>query len=137
MTRRSGFSLLEVLVALVVFSIGVTGLLSALGHHLRDINYTKDHALAVRIAMREMDSLRRYTYEPDAESSGEAGRYAWQTEVWAMDVDDLPGMDSSDESLSDGTFPYRLEVTVSWSNDTGGERKNHVTLQGIGLYEED
>ncbi|VGO15155.1 Type II secretion system protein I [Pontiella desulfatans] len=136
MTRRDGFSLLEVLAALVVFTIGVTGLLSALGHHLRDINQTKDHALAVRIAMREMDGLRRSTYAPDAETSGEAGRYEWLAEAWAMELDDLPGMDSDDESASDGTFPYQLEVTVSWSNDTGGERKNHVKLHGIGLFED-
>lgn len=137
MKKRDGFSLLEVLVALVVFAIGVTGMLVALGYNLRDINYTKDHALAVRIATREMNTLRRNTYIPEPETGGEEGRFSWQVVAEQMDIDDLPGMDSDDEGQSDELVPCTMGVTVLWSDDIGGERTHKVALSGIELFEDE
>ncbi|MDZ8118563.1 prepilin-type N-terminal cleavage/methylation domain-containing protein [Pontiella agarivorans] len=137
MNGRSGFSLLEVLVALVVFAIGVTGMLTALGYNLRDISFTEDHAMAVRMASREMNALRRFTYVPESESSGEEGRFSWTATVELMDIDELPGMDGDDESLTDALVPCELEVTVSWSDDVGGDPVHHVKLNGIELFEDE
>lgn len=134
---KKGFSLLEVLVALVVFAIGVTGMLAALGNNLRDINYTKDHARAMRIASREMNTLRRLTYIPEAESAGEEGRFSWMAEVFALDIEDLPGMDSDDAGKSDVHVPCRMEITVSWSDDVGGEPAGRIKLSGIELFEDE
>ena len=133
---RDGFSLLEVLVALVVFAIGVTGMLVALGYNLRDISYSKDHAHAVRIASREMNSMRRLTNIPELETAGEEGRFSWQTEVILMDIDDLPGMDSDEAGQSDALVPAEMEVNVSWSEDVGGDATHKVQLSGIELFEE-
>ncbi len=136
MKRRDGFSLLEVLVALVVFAIGVTGMLAALGYSLRDISYAKDHAQAVRIAVREINTLRRLTYIPEAESDGEEGRFSWMAEVVVMDLEDLPGMNSDDAGQSDALVPCEMQVIVSWSDDAGGEPAHRVKLNGIELFEE-
>jgi prepilin-type N-terminal cleavage/methylation domain-containing protein len=136
MKRRAGFSLLEVLVALVVFAIGVTGLLVALGANLRDINYTKDHAQAVRIATREMNNLRRLTYVPDASVEAGEGRFSTDIDVIDIDTADLPGGDSGKESESDAMLPYEIQITVSWSDDVGGEPVHKVKLSGIELFEE-
>ena len=133
---QGGFSLLEVLVALLVFAIGVTGMLAALGYNLRDISYSKDHAHAVRIATREMNTLRRSTKVPDSEAAGEDGRFAWQTEVELMELNDLPGMDSDEESQSDALIPCEMQVTVFWSDDIDGEAVHKVKLNGIELFEE-
>ncbi|WP_372794312.1 prepilin-type N-terminal cleavage/methylation domain-containing protein [Pontiella sp.] len=137
MNNRDGFSLLEVLVALVVFAVGVTGMLTALGYNLRDISFTEDHAMAVRMASREMNALRRFTYVPESESSGEEGRFSWMATVTAMDLDELPGMDGDDESLTDALVPCELEVTVSWSDDVDGDPVHRVKLNGIELFEDE
>ncbi len=137
MRNRAGFSLLEVLVALVVFTVGVSGMLAALGYNLRDISYTKDHARALRIASREMNTLRRNTYVPESESSGEEGRFSWQVTVVEMDVDQLAGMDGDDESETDALVPAEMEITVSWSDNAGGEPTHKVKLNGIELFEDE
>lgn len=137
MNKRDGFSLLEVLVALAVFAIGVTGMLSALGYNLRDISYSKDHAQAVRMATREMNTLRRLSYVPEDESTGTEGRFSWQTEVEVLDLADLPGMDSDDAGQTSALVPCALDVTVSWSEDVSGESVHKVKLNGIELFEEE
>lgn len=134
---RLGFSLLEVLVALVIFAIGVTGMLVALGYNLRDISYTKDHALAVRLATREMNALRRLTQVPDAESTGSEGRFSWATTVTVLDLDDLPGTDTDEESQSDALVPCEMNVMVSWSDVPDAEPMHNVKLTGIELFEDE
>ena len=106
-----GFSILEVLVALVVFSIGVSGLLVALGYHLKDITFTQDHARAVRIASREMNTLRRMKYFPEQEVSGEEGRFVWS--AVAEEAEDLPGMTSDDVSSSRALKPCTMEAMTA------------------------
>ena len=46
--KKDGFSILEVLIALAVFAIGIGSLLTALGYHLRDVSVLQDHGRAVR-----------------------------------------------------------------------------------------
>ena len=131
----AGFSLLEVLVALVVFSIGVSGLLVALGYHLRDITFTEDHARAVRIASREMNAMRRMEYFPEQEISGQEGRFVWIATAEEADDDGLPGITSDEVSSSRALKPCRMDVTVQWSEEEGGELNRKVNFQGLELFQ--
>ncbi len=132
--NHAGFSLLEVLVALVVFAIGVSGMLVALGHHMKEVSFSEDHARAIRIATREMNALRRFKYIPNTEIEGEEGRYIWTAEVEEMD-DDLPGVTSDEAGRSRGLKPYAMSVLVQWSDVEGGELRRKVELQGLELFQ--
>lgn len=134
MKNRDGFSLLEILIALVIFAITVGGLLETLGNHLRNVSFTEDHARAVRIASREMNSLRRLTYFSEEEIQGEEGRFVWLATVEESDLDDMPGMDSSEESSRNASKPCLMNVTVQWSDSAGGELTKRVNLQGYELF---
>jgi len=70
-SRKAGFSLLEVLVALAIFAIAAGGTLVALGHHLKNVSFLQDHSRAVRIASREMNALRRMTTLSEEETEGD------------------------------------------------------------------
>ena len=121
--------------ALLVFAIGVTGMLTALGHHMKDVSLSEDHARGVRIAQREMNALRRLQYFPDSELTGEEGRYVWTTEVEEADTDELPGVDSDEVSNSRVLRPCTMSVLVQWSDVDGGELRRRVLLQGLELFQ--
>ncbi len=129
-----GFSLLEVLVALVVFAIGVSGMLVALGHHMKDVSFSEEYARALRIATREMNALRRFKFVPTAEIEGGQGRYVWTAAIEEMD-DELPGMTSDEAGRSRGLQPYSMSVLVQWSDVEGGELRRKVELQGLELFQ--
>ena len=127
-TPRSGFSLLEVLVALAIFAIAAGGILVALGHHLKNVSFLQDHSRAVRIASREMNALRRMTTLPEEETEGSEERFKWTSTATTDGLDDWPGLTSST-----GT-PVRLSVTVQWSDSEGGPATGKVHLDGFAVY---
>ncbi|MFA6172595.1 MAG: prepilin-type N-terminal cleavage/methylation domain-containing protein [Kiritimatiellales bacterium] len=123
--KKSGFSLLEVLVALAIFGIAAGGVLVALGHHLKNVSFLQDHSRAVRIASREMNALRRMKSLPEEEKEGAEDRFIWVSQVNTDGLDEWPGLDSST-----GT-PVRLSVTVQWSDSEGGPSAGKVHLDGF------
>ncbi|VGO22179.1 type IV pilus modification PilV family protein [Pontiella sulfatireligans] len=133
---KKGFTILEILVALLVFAIGVTGMLAALTHHMKDVSLSEDHARGVRIAQREMNALRRMKYLPDAEMTGEEGRYVWTTTVEEADYDELPGVDSDETGSSRALKPCNMTVLVQWSDVEGGELRKRVLFQGLELFQQ-
>jgi type II secretion system protein I len=92
---HAGFSLLEVLVALAVFGIAAGGMLVTLGHHIKNVSYIQNHARAVRIASREMDSLRR-VQSLEEETDGSEDRFNWTAQVSTDGMDEWPGIDDVD-----------------------------------------
>lgn len=130
-----GFTILEILVALLVFAIGVTGMLTALGHHMRDVSLSEDHARGVRIAQREMNALRRLNLFPDEEGTGSEGRYVWTTTVEEADADDMPGVDADEVSNSRALKPCTMTVLVQWSDVEGGALKHRVLFEGLELFQ--
>ncbi len=129
---KKGFTILEILIALLVFTIGVTGMLTALGHHMREISLSEDHARGVRIAQREMNALRQLNYFPEAENRGGEGRYVWTTT--AEEVSELPGVDSDEAGRARALKPCSMTVLVQWSDVEGGELRRRVQFTGIELF---
>ncbi len=131
-----GFTLLEILIALAVFAIAVTGMLAALGNHVKGVSISEDHARAVRIAQREMNAMRRMRYMPDTEMTGDEGRYVWSTTVEESDYDGLPGVDSDEFANARALRPCDMTVMVQWSDVEGGELKRRVLFRGVELFQQ-
>ncbi len=113
--RKSGFSILEVLIALTVFAIGIGSLLTALGYHLRDVSAIQSRAQAVRIAEREMSVMRRETELPE-ESEGEEDGFTWIALASELDLSEFPEMEN-ENGASQALKPALLEVEVRWGTN--------------------
>ncbi len=127
-SRKAGFSLLEVLVALAIFAIAAGGVLVALGHHFKNVSFLQDHSRAVRIASRQMNAMRRMPTVLEEVAEGSEDRFSWMSLASTDGLDEWPGLTSST-----GT-PVRLSVTVQWSDSVGGPAAGKVRLDGFGVF---
>ncbi len=83
--RASGFTLVEVLVALAVFAVGVTALITAGAQRAQELSYLRERTLASWIAADRIAELRLQrhwgtgTRDGEVEMAGEAWR--WEAEI--------------------------------------------------------
>lgn len=123
--KKRGFSILEVLIALVVFSIGVGTLMTTTGYNLRDISAAQNHARAIRIAEREMTALRQLDDLPDEETTGQEDAFHWTATAEEVDLSTFPEMDSNQSKI-----PTQITVEVRWGS-------NHkVRLHGFEIFKQ-
>jgi general secretion pathway protein I len=95
-----GFTLIEVLAALVIVALGMLGVIQVVSQTARNGTYLRDKTLAHWIAMNVITERRLMPNAPDvAESSDEvefAGqRWHWTLKVTQTDVESLRRMDVS------------------------------------------
>jgi general secretion pathway protein I len=99
-TRTRGFTLIEVLAALVIVALGMLGVIQAVTQSARNGTYLQEKTLAHWIAMNVITERRLMATPPEvSESSDElefAGRrWRWQMTVTQTAVESLRRMDVS------------------------------------------
>jgi len=114
--RRSahGFSLVEMIAALVIFSIGVLALMEVFARCLRSTSTTIGYANAVCLAQEQVEETITEGSFIEQTDSGDFApsfpRHAWTREITETEQLGL----------------YELEVVVSW-DERGRERKYVLT----------
>src|ERR1700730_3942837 len=110
MTRRhhAGFTLLEVLIAMVILSVAVVALIQTASQGLRLLKASSDHQEAVALG----DRLVRAGDSPiEGTDSGQEGPFTWERRVRVMAVP---------EELSPLSGPapqvVALSVAIRWGN---------------------
>lgn len=98
MRRARGFTLVEVLVALIIVAVGMGALLAALGAAAENTSYLRDKTFAQWVALNRVAELRLANSSPTkGKTSGEtefAGhRWQWEQEVTDLDVPGVIRMD--------------------------------------------
>lgn len=127
MTRRDGgFTLLEVLVALIVLSVAVVAALQLFGGGLRLARASADHLDATLVAAAKLSEL---TLEPLEEgiTDGTEGDYRWTRRV-TFTPELLP--EEPDASKSNLVRLARVSVEVRWGTNRHVEL---VTLRAWGV----
>ena len=147
--RYAGFSLLEVLVALVILSVGLLGLARMQSTGLRQNNSAYFHSQATTLAYAILDRIR---VNLDAAENGDydiaigtprtaskdcetASNTCSTTEMADFDVNEwksslssaLPGGDGSISRSTSGTRVL-VKVTVEWTDPTLDSANNPQTL---------
>lgn len=157
MTLRSarGFTLVEVLVALVVLSVGLLGMakMVMVSSHSNDSAYLRSQAVA--LGYQALDSMRAnlpasttgsyatalnvMPLPPPscfAAACGNAAVAAWDVYSWKQALASLPGGTGS--IVTSGTFPMTAVVVVQWDDSVAqtvfrdaAAPTNSITLETV------
>lgn len=127
MTRRDGgFTLLEVLVALIVLSVAVVAALQLFGGGLRLARASADHLDATLVAAAKLSELTLELLE-EGITEGTEGEYRWTRRV-TLAPELLP--EEPDGSKSNVVRLARVSVEVRWGTNRHVEL---VTLRTWGV----
>jgi general secretion pathway protein I len=137
--RRRGFTLIEVLAALVIVALGMLGVIEAVTQTARNGTYLRDKTLAHWIAMNLFTEQRLRSRPPEVTKSSDEVEFAGQRWRWTMvvtqtQVDSLRRMDVAvrraeapeDSSLTTVTGFYGTAIgaagggTVDWVGTQSG-----------------
>lgn len=123
-SRSRGFTLLEVLVALAVFSIALVVVMEVFSANLRNLSVSEQQVYATARAesmMRERIAAERISDAPDSGQTEDGYRYRFQVV----------------KILEDRFRPipvdlYQISLTVSW---TEGRHERSISLVGCRMQE--
>ena len=149
--RRRGFTLIEVLAALVIVALGMLGVIEAVTQTARNGTYLRDKTLAHWIAMNLITEQRLQSSPPEVTKSSDEVEFAGQRWRWTMvvtqtQVDSLRRMDVSvrraeapeDSSLTNVTGFYGTAIgaagggIVDWVGAQSGDPSDEGDDEGDG-----
>ncbi len=126
--QQGGFTLLEVLVAFVVFVMVFGAVLEAMGMALRNTRRSAEVSEAALWAQSKLDSIGTVEELKEGSESGDFNdQYQWQLEVSKSEVQRTDG-------LSADSFPvelYRVDLTVSWGDRNRRNQQHFTTMRSM------
>jgi len=127
-SQSSGFTLIEVLVALTILSISLAVIYAGLSSNVEGRRVSIDHQQATLLAESKLNSLGIQTPLVEGRTAGRFdNRFRWNTVV-------APYSEEGEEVLEEGqTRPVQVIVTVTWG-EPNNERS--VSLRTLRLLRE-
>lgn len=122
--RQAGFTLIELVIFIVVVSVGLAGILSVMNFTVRHSAdpMVRKQAAALADSILEEILLKEYT-DPDGTETGEAGRSTYD------DVDDYNGLtETAFTDLPVGLSGYGVVITVAAPSALNGIAMKKVTV---------
>lgn len=100
MLREDGFTIVELMVALVVLAVGLLPLFSMMGQGMSGINRGKVNTIATQIAQEQVEKIRMMTYNNIGLTGGNP-----------------PGTISPYESVTKSGVDFTIQRSVDWVDD--------------------
>ncbi len=85
-----GFTLIEVMVALVVIALGMLGVIQAVSQTASNSGYLRDKTVAHWVAMNQLTEVRLQKSAPGIDKSSDEVEMAGRRWKWTMDVTQTP-----------------------------------------------
>lgn len=126
---EAGFTLLEVLLAVVILGVSLTSILLQFQTALHAGSISQDRTNAVIYAKEKLESLKIEDELSESSQSGvlESG-YEWETEVSLYEYEDQAD-DISYEDLRHET--YKLRATIKWNSGINKRQVELITLKTV------
>ncbi|OUV61783.1 MAG: hypothetical protein CBC82_05920 [Cellvibrionales bacterium TMED122] len=119
-----GFSLIEMLVALVVLSLSLSVLYQAAMGATRNVRVASEYTDAVMLA-ESMLAEHSHVTEENFAVTGRYAQYDWQVSSWPAEFED--GLDPEQRAVAPRALQY-LEVVVSWPGRSASRNLNLLTV---------
>jgi len=116
-TRQRGFTLIEVLAALIIVSLGMLGVIEAVGQTAKNGSYLRDKTIAHWVAMNQMSKVRLDTRPPKIDKSSDEVEMASRKWRWSMVVTQTPVQTMQLIEIS--VAPADAPKTASYAKITG------------------
>lgn len=116
--HAAGFTLIEVLAALVIVSLGMLGVIEAVNQTVNNTAYLRDKSIAHWVAMNQLTQTRLSTTTPGTDTTSDTVDMAGQQWRWTMTV-----------SSTDVASMLRVDVSVRRAD--ADEKSNLATISGF------
>ena len=113
-TKQTGFSLVEVLVVLMIISVGILPIAVVQHRARREVSEADQYTQALNVAQAQMERIKGQGFGVAASDSGQAGRIVWNAQVTNVAF----GLD-------------RIQVTTSWNNGDGTQSLTLADLMSL------
>jgi prepilin-type N-terminal cleavage/methylation domain-containing protein len=114
--RNAGFSLIEVMVAILVLGIALVGLTEGLTTALASSKEAELQTVAAQIAAGQIETLRAEDFIVNGETDGECGDelplYRWTQTISSTDLDGLHEVVVVVENINSGQSIYELRTLL-------------------------
>jgi len=122
MRRSDGFTLIEVLVALIIVGLGMLAVIRAVTQTVNNTDYLRQKTIAHWVAMNKLTEVRLATSPPSNDESNGDVDMAGITWHWRMKVSDV-------DSLTGATTLKRMDISVAPKD--AGEKASIDTVTGF------
>lgn len=119
---ESGFTIIEVLAAFVVFSVVIALLLQVFTGGLRDAQLTNEYAHAVMIAQSRLAAVTTEERVLEGAKSGTEGGYEWSVELTAYDERQELAPEQRGKDYNLRVQLMRAQSKVEWAAADGNQR---------------
>jgi len=121
--NEAGFTLLEVIIALTILSIGLVSAIEVFSNDLRLVLFSKDYTQALIHAREQMEEVDLHNLSEGVEAGEFSDGYKWQRVITPYPLDEAG--DSSPVKV------LEVKVIVSWLSGKGERSVELTTLRTI------
>jgi general secretion pathway protein I len=129
--HSGGFTLLEVLLAFVIFALGFATVMEILSGSIRNTVRAREYSEIALIAQSVMDQVGlEIALEQGTSASGESGDYTWDLTVDSFD-DPTGEVDSVQLAQITGIELLRVDLVISWGDSSRERHREFSTVKAM------
>ena len=129
-----GFTLLEVLLAFVIFSISFAVVLQIVSGSIRNTMRSKQYTEVALIAQSVMDTVGLdIPLEAGSGATGESGEYTWDLQIYEYEMPVQGEMDADTMFIAEltGTELLQVELFVNWGEPSDERSRRFSTVKAV------